>query len=221
MFLHGQCSPWRAPCSIALCKCTYKSTLRGMSLAWTGKHCLWMTNSHTRLFVWPLTFPVKPAQKKTLSWFSSLSAKILICFDDFFSRTKKSLWYIFISYPPYWMLAESLGFLLKFRDVWSFAFSIIENLEVYCKHITSKSRKSFVTKESILLKLNSANKMQEQSTSLMGLSVAFNFTQDALLSGFSTGLIKIGNVRKLWCYGVICLITSEYESHIWSVSITA
>lgn len=139
----------------------------------------------------------------------------------FFQRPKKSLWNIYVSYPLYWMFAESSEFLLKFRDVWSFTFSIIENLEVYCKHITSKSSKSFVTKESILLKLNSANKMQEQSTSLMGLSVAFSFTQDALLSGFSKGLIKIGNVRKLWCYGVISLIISEYESHIWSVSITA
>jgi hypothetical protein len=95
------------------------------------------------------------------------------------------------------MLAESLGFLLKFHEVCSFAFPIIENLEVYCKHITSKSRKSFVKKESILLKLNSANKMQEQSTSLMGLSVAFSFTQDALLPRFSKGLIKVRNVRKL------------------------
>lgn len=106
MFIHGQRSPWRASCSIALCKCTYKSELWEMSLRRTGKHCLWMTNSHVGLFIWPFTFLLKAAQK-ILSLFSTLSAKILICFDNFFKdRQSPQIYLCFLSalFDVFWEL---------------------------------------------------------------------------------------------------------------------
>ena len=163
-------SPQTALFSIALFKCTYKSTLWEMSSMHIEEHCLWMVNSDLRLFNWPQTFHIK-ATKGSGVFIQYLKSKIIDLLRQliFSFKSNKLLRYIFSSYLPNLMFSDSLDFLWKFRGV----------LEIYYKHITLKSGKDLCQKK--LLKLNSANKMQDQSTSLVGLLVAlFLLNQEKL-----------------------------------------
>ena len=153
-------SPQTALFSIALFKCTYKSTLWEMSSMHIEEHCLWMVNSDLRLFDWPQTFHIK-ATKGSGVFIQYLKSKIIDLLRQliFSFKSNKLLRYIFSSYLPNLMFSDSLHFLWKFRGV----------LEIYYKHITLKSGKDLCQKKIIKIEFCEQNARSiDQFSGLVG-----------------------------------------------------